>query len=103
MQPLASMMAIKFRNSLITGQWHSTYTAIPTYITSNHRGLVVNNSHYVVFDLRAPERCLVEVNSSSTMQVILSGDHPLDLVSSTTTSHKMKRVSEGWDSSACYA
>ena len=62
------------------GAWHTTYAAVPHYITSRLRSLFFENSEYMVFDLRKPDRVQVRLFSNTMAGRILHGETPPDLI-----------------------
>ena len=62
------------------GEWYSSYTSVPHYITSESRSLFLENHEYSSFDLREAEKVQIEVFSSRMEGQILSGDSPAKLI-----------------------
>ncbi len=62
------------------GAWHTTYAAVPHYITSRLRSLFLENSEHVVFDLRRPDRVQVRLFANTMAGRILYGETPPDLI-----------------------
>lgn len=66
------------------GDWHTSYAAVPHYLTSKMRSFFLENYEYSIFDLRADDRVQVEVFANRVTGRILAGDTPLDLIESYT-------------------
>lgn len=62
------------------GSWDSTSISVPHYLTSKKRSLMLENSEYMVFDLRKKDRVHVQLFSGEMHGQILYGDTPLQLV-----------------------
>lgn len=62
------------------GSWHSTYTAIPFYLTSQQRAMMLENEAYSAFDLRHGERVQLELFGNHLRGRILYGTSPVDLL-----------------------
>lgn len=62
------------------GDWHTTYAPMPSFLTSDGRGMVLEGSDFAEFDLRDPAVVDVGVFGSSMAGRIFSGATPLDLV-----------------------
>ncbi len=67
-----------------SGDWHTSYTCVPFYMTNTNRGLVLENTEYLVFDFESEGKAAVEVYSGSLKARILNGDDPAGLVESLT-------------------
>lgn len=62
------------------GAWHTTYAAVPHYLTSELRSLFTENSEYQAFDLRAPDRVQLELWSPRLRARVLYGTSPAELL-----------------------
>lgn len=62
------------------GSWHSTYTAVPQYITNFNRGLFLENYEISVFDMEAPGEVEIKLFGPVMRGRILNGSTPLDLI-----------------------
>lgn len=62
------------------GHWHSTYVAMPYYLTSDLRGFALDGGTISRFDLRRPDAAVVSLLSPHMQGYILRGDAPLALV-----------------------
>lgn len=78
------------------GSWHTTYAAVPHYITSDLRSLFLENYEYSVFDLRDDDRVRVEVFSGRMTGQIVAGDTPTDLIRSYTEFSGRMRPLPDW-------
>jgi sulfoquinovosidase len=77
------------------GAWHSSYAAVPHYLTSKLRSLFLETSEYSVFDLRHDEQVIVEVFSAMMKGQILYGDSPTSLIERYTDyAGRMSRLPE---------
>lgn len=83
MEPLSSMMSVVGAGAS-SGSWHTTYSYVPWYITSETRGLYLENEEYLVFDLQDPAAVRAEVFSREIRGRIIHGRTPLDLISEFT-------------------
>lgn len=78
------------------GEWHSSYSSVPHYISSEMRSLFLENYGYSAFDLRDDERVRVEVFSRRMEGQILYGDTPADLIESYTEVSGRMRPLPDW-------
>jgi alpha-glucosidase len=62
------------------GSWATTYAAVPQYITSQNRALLLEDSELSVFNLIEPERVEVRLWSNRIAGQILAGNSPLELI-----------------------
>lgn len=75
------------------GAWHTTYTAVPFYVTSLLRGFLLDQSEYLYFDLRDPNRVEARVWAASMQGQLIDGASPLELIESfTEVSGRMPRL-----------
>lgn len=66
------------------GHWYSTYAAVPFYFTNTNRSLFLETSEYSSFDLSNPGRVEIVVWKKGLGGQILSGESPLNLLSTYT-------------------
>ncbi len=66
------------------GDWWTTYTAVPFYLTSTRRGFLLENSEYLEMDFQKDAAVDVRVFSAAMHGRILYGKEPLDIVESFT-------------------
>lgn len=66
------------------GSWDSTSISVPHYITSKMRSMMLENSEYMVFDLRKKDRVHVQLFSGEMHGQILYGDTPTQLIKAYT-------------------
>ena len=78
------------------GDWYTTYTAIPQYITSENRSLFLENSEYALFDLSKPQEVELRVWSGDLRGQIIFGETPLDLIESFTEYSGRMRPLPDW-------
>ena len=78
------------------GDWHTSYAPIPYTITSRLRAFFLENYEYSVFDLRQPDRVVVEVFSRNLSGAFLSGDSPGQLVEDYTAFAGRMRALPDW-------
>ena len=77
-QPFSAIIDIFSPGS--AGDWYTTYSAVPQYITSRARSLFLENDEIIFFDLTAPDRVEIKLFHSRMKGRILNGETPLDLV-----------------------
>ncbi|MGH3090335.1 MAG: TIM-barrel domain-containing protein, partial [Rubrobacteraceae bacterium] len=78
------------------GSWHSTYAAVPHYITSKSRSLFLENHEYSSFDLRDEDEIHIEVFSSEMTGQILAADTPAGLIEEYTEYSGRMRPLPDW-------
>lgn len=81
LQPLTGLMRIVGSSA---GDWHTTYASIPQYISNKGRSLYLRNLEYAVFDMRAENYSLVEVDSPKLKLSLLEYGSPLEQLDSYT-------------------
>jgi alpha-glucosidase len=62
------------------GAWHSSYAAVPHFISSRMRSLCLETSAYAAFDMRAPGALRVELHAPHMAGRIFAGATPADLL-----------------------
>ncbi|MCU0692843.1 MAG: hypothetical protein MUF54_15700, partial [Polyangiaceae bacterium] len=67
------------------GDWTTTYTAVPFYLSTHGRGFALDNTDYLVFDMTKNDRVTTEVWSNSVRGRIVAGGTPLDVLKNYTT------------------
>jgi hypothetical protein len=77
LQPLTNLLNA-LRDS--GGNFHTTYSAIPHYTTSQLRSFFLENSEYSVFDMSAPEIISIQVYGDTLTGRAIYGASPLDHV-----------------------
>jgi len=77
-EPFSSLLEIFVPGA--AGDWSSTYTAVPQYITSRMRSLFLENDAISFFDLTDPDKVEIKLFDTRLRGRILYGDTPLDLV-----------------------
>jgi hypothetical protein len=50
LQPISKLIDLTSPSHEASGNWHTTYTAIPHYVTSNLKSVYVNDTRYMTFD-----------------------------------------------------
>lgn len=78
------------------GNAFTTYIAAPYYITSQMRGLFLENTEYMVFDLRNAERVHVQAFAAQLNGQILIGSTPADLIKAYTEYSGRMRPLPDW-------
>ena len=58
------------------GYWYTTYTGVPSYISTNGGGLLVENQEYVEFDFKKKDKTSLRVWSDQIDLQIIQGDEP---------------------------
>jgi len=75
------------------GDGHSTYAAVPHFLTSRLRSLFLENTEVSTFDLREDERITVELFSSTMRGRLVAGTTPLELIEEYTAyAGRMRRL-----------
>jgi alpha-glucosidase len=77
-QPFSAVIDLVSPGS--AGDWYTTYSSVPQYITSQGRSLFLENDEVLFFDLMAADRVEIKVFSGLMKGRILNGDTPLDLI-----------------------
>ena len=91
LQPLSTFINVGSKLHNAAGNWHTTYTAIPHYISTDLRSVFVNDTRYMTFDFGKIEKGRLEVmlvlNATGSENVhmgmqgkILYGQTPKDLI-----------------------
>lgn len=78
LQPLTAAMNAFSKGA--GGSWHTTYTAVPQFVSTHQRGLFLDTSDYVIFDFSASQEFTFAVNASAFDAHLLLAPTPLDLV-----------------------
>lgn len=78
------------------GAWHTTYAAVPHYLTSELRSLFTENPEYQVFDLRDAGRVQLEVWSGELRARLLYGRTPAELLQAYTAWSGRMRPLPDW-------
>ncbi|ABG05503.1 glycoside hydrolase, family 31 [Rubrobacter xylanophilus DSM 9941] len=92
-QPVTLLMNLRYGSG---GSWHSSYAAVPHYLTSELRSLFLENSEFSAFDLRREDRVRVEVFSGRVSGQILHGTSPAGLIEEYTAYAGRMRPLPGW-------
>lgn len=92
-QPVTLLMNLRYGSG---GSWHSSYAAVPHYLTSELRSLFLENTEYSAFDLRREDRVRVEVFSGRISGQILHGSSPEELIEEYTAYAGRMRPLPGW-------
>ncbi len=75
------------------GDGHSTYAAVPHFLTSRLRSLFLENTEVSTFDLREDEHITVELFSSTMRGRLVAGTTPLELIEEYTAyAGRMRRL-----------
>jgi alpha-glucosidase (family GH31 glycosyl hydrolase) len=78
-----------------TGNYYTTYKAVPHYISSAGQSLYLRNSAYAEFDFRLPDVISVKVFDQHLTAAILPGKTPADFISAYTDyAGRMRRLPE---------
>lgn len=67
------------------GNWHSTYTSVPYYITSKARSVFLENYEVSVFDMEEADAVEIKLFGPHMRGRILHGNTPLELIEEYTT------------------
>lgn len=78
------------------GRWYNTYAAAPHYISSRLRSLFLQNTEYMVFDMRRADRVQVQVWSDQVKGRLLVGDSPAELIAAYTEYAGRQRPLPDW-------
>lgn len=76
-QPITKIVDIVAKSG---GAWHTTYAAVPWFMTNRQRGFFLDNTEYSAFDLRDPKRVTVEVFSPTFRGNLIAGDSPKEMI-----------------------
>ena len=66
------------------GAWHTTYTAVPSYLTTEMRGFLLDQTEYIYFDLRDDDRVETRVWAAQMQGQLIDGASPLELIEAYT-------------------
>ncbi len=77
-QPISSIVNSFFPGA--AGTPFTNYFSVPQYITTENRGLFLQNSEYSVFDLSQPEKVSVSVFSPVMKGRVIAGNSMLDVI-----------------------
>jgi alpha-glucosidase len=64
------------------GDWHTTYTAVPAYITDGGQGFLLSNTERVIFDFTESGRGAAEIWSGEARGVLLAGGSMVEVLES---------------------
>jgi alpha-glucosidase len=78
------------------GSWHSTYAAVPHFLTTALRSFHLEGHAYSIFDLRTPGRVQVEVFDSTLRAALIGGERPADLIAAYTAETGRMRRPPAW-------
>lgn len=84
LQPITSAMKL-IGTGPSAGNWSSTYSAIPSYLTNKGRGLCLDNTEYLEFDLRESTEVTVNVWNPEISGRIFYGPTPLESLEQLTS------------------
>jgi len=76
LEPLSTVLGATSGNS--AGAWHTSYSCVPLFVTNRGRALLVENTEYLEFDLRADDDASVRVFSRRLIAQVVYGATPLD-------------------------
>jgi len=62
------------------GDWYTSYTAVPYFLSNRNYGFLVENSEYLEFDFREPTVSHMTVFSGAMAAQIVYGQSPMDVV-----------------------
>lgn len=79
LQPLTAGMSLVAAGASV-GNETSTYSAVPSFITSQSRGMSLENFEYLSFDLRDKDELFIRVWSSKLEGRLFQADTPLKLL-----------------------
>lgn len=83
LQPLT--FALNFFLHGVGADWHTTYVAKPTYMTSHLRSLLLYETRTCLFDLTRSHTVSAELWSTAMAGAVVMGRSPLDIVTAITT------------------
>ncbi|MBI3396634.1 MAG: alpha-glucosidase [Spirochaetia bacterium] len=78
------------------GDWHTTYAAVPHFITSRARSLFLENYEYSEFDLRRENAVTIGVFSNDLRGRIITAENPLGAVEEYTRYSGRMRTLPDW-------
>lgn len=93
LQPLTALAELRAGAG---GAWHSTYAAIPHYLTSRMRSLYLETYEYAEFDLRRPDRARVTLHAPQMRGRIVAGATPAELIAAYTARVGRMRPLPAW-------
>ena len=79
LQPITRLIDLTSPSHLASGNWHTTYSAIPHYITSNYKSVYVNDTRYMTFDLGNTNANKVEIMAVTNTSFQKDGNDPFHL------------------------
>jgi len=82
LKPLSSVLNLTEGNS--AGDWSTTYTCVPYYLTNTRRSVMLENSEYLAFDFTEDESVEVSVFAGELRGRVLYGASLLDIVETFT-------------------
>lgn len=83
LEPVRELLAM-FGAEDSVGDWWTTYTGVPYYLSTKRRGFAVENLEYMVFDMERDDAVQLEVFSGNLRGQIHYGETLLDLVEANT-------------------
>lgn len=78
LEPITSALSAREGNP--AGEWHNSYTCVPWTLTNRGRGIAVENTERVIFDLEDDDVFGVTVWKDSLDLQVIAGDDPAQLV-----------------------
>jgi alpha-glucosidase len=94
--PLVSAAVELTQGRGVSGAWHTSYGAVPHYMTSAGRSLFLKNTEYSVFDLTRDDEVQVELFSANVSGQLLAGSTPLEQLSLFTDYAGRMRALPAW-------
>jgi sulfoquinovosidase len=82
LEPLTGVLNLTQGNS--AGDWSTTYTCVPFYLTNERRSLFLENREYLAFDFTEDDQIEISIYASEIRGRILYGDTLLDIVETYT-------------------
>ena len=66
------------------GAWHTSYTAVPFYLTDQSRAIALETSEYVEFDLDRGHEVVITAHTTSLSGHIFAGSNPAEILEAHT-------------------
>ncbi|MFW7381898.1 MAG: alpha-glucosidase [Oligoflexus sp.] len=83
-QPLTSTLRLVGAGAT-AGDWYTTYSYVPYYLTNKNRSLYLTNYEYLEFNLEKSDEVAINIYSPKLSGRLIYGRTPLDIVSEFTT------------------
>jgi len=82
LEPITELLNLASPGS--AGDWHTSYTAVPYFMSTDGYGLLLENSEYIEFDMQTDQTTRALVLSNRLTGQLLYGANPLEIVQTYT-------------------